>query len=136
MKAIKNNNTIISYPELKMHQDIESFESGDFKITGIKDEKNQLTVTVYPFLFLGDNLKIKLNGNRITVIVIETVGLDKEFPDVFVDWQMYLRKPYVKMRSFQVLLPGDNFYLVRYYVIQEQFLLKIVLQQSDEGNGQ
>jgi hypothetical protein len=133
MKTIYNNDMMIQYPEYELNQFVEPVPSDDFKIVGFEKKKNLLTITIFSLLFPENEIKVKQHDNKIIIIATETVELNKKSPEVFVDWQMYIQKSYLKMRSFHVLLPGDNFYLIRHYLIPEQFELKILLQQPFES---
>ena len=83
-------------------------------------------ITLYSQLFFEDSFKIMVHNNRLSIIISEMIEGSSPALQRF-DWQGYSKQSYVRMRNVSLLLPGDNFYLLRHFLVPEQFLLKIIL---------
>lgn len=90
-------------------------------------EKGQLLISLYSQLFSESQLKISIRESKIVIIVTELVGFGNSSTTYISDWQTYSQKSYLRMRNVSLLLPGDNFYLLRHIVVPEKFLLNIIL---------
>lgn len=90
-------------------------------------EKGQLLISLYSQLFSESQLKISIRESKIVIIVTELVGFGNSSTTYISDWQTYSQKTYLRMRNISLLLPGDNFYLLRHIVVPEKFLLNIIL---------
>ncbi len=90
-------------------------------------EKGQLLISLYSQLFSESQLKISIRESKIVIIVTELVGFGNPSTTYISDWQTYSQKSYLRMRNISLLLPGDNFYLLRHIVVPEKFLLNIIL---------
>lgn len=90
-------------------------------------EKGQLLISLYSQLFSESQLKISIRESKIVIIVTELVGFGNSSTTHISDWQTYSQKSYLRMRNISLLLPGDNFYLLRHIVVPEKFLLNIIL---------
>ncbi|HPE77017.1 MAG TPA: hypothetical protein P5210_07035 [Draconibacterium sp.] len=90
-------------------------------------EKGQLLISLYSQLFSESQLKISIRESKIVIIVTELVGFGNSSTTYISDWQTYSQKSYLRMRNISLLLPGDNFYLLRHIVVPEKFLLNIIL---------
>lgn len=90
-------------------------------------EQGQLLISLYSQLFSESQLKISIRESKIVIIVTELVGFGNSSNTYISDWQTYSQKSYLRMRNISLLLPGDNFYLLRHIVVPEKFLLNIIL---------
>ena len=127
MKAVINSN-IAQTPGITCQS--ESFlMSDDFRISGFVKEEDNFSLSVFSLLFSKNNIKVSLKGNKIIIITSEMVN--NENTNMYVDWQIYQQKSYIRMRSINIILPGKNFYLLRHYFIPEEFQLKIILKRKD-----
>jgi len=90
-------------------------------------QKGQLIISLYSQLFSESQLKISIRESKVIIIVSELIGFNKTAPMFVSDWQTYGQQSYVRMRNISLLLPGDNFYLLRHFVIPEKFLLNIII---------
>jgi hypothetical protein len=96
-------------------------------------ENGQLVISLYSQLFLESQLKISIRESKIVIIVSEQVGFNKSATTYTSDWQTYSQQSYVRMRNISLYLPGDNFYLLRHFVVPEKFLLNIILGKLVEN---
>lgn len=90
-------------------------------------EKGQLIISLYSQLFSDSQLKISIHDSKVVIIVSELIGFNKSTTAYVSDWQSYSQQSYVRMRNISLLLPGDNFYLLRHFLIPEKFLLNIII---------
>lgn len=128
MKAIINNNDTHQNPEIQKIQLGHTFETDKIKIVDYEDigEKGLSIITLYSQLFFEDRFKVAVHSNRINIIISELIeGNSPELARY--DWQGYSKQSYFRMRNISLLLPGDNFYLLRHFLVPEKFLLKIIL---------
>jgi hypothetical protein len=96
-------------------------------------EKGQIIISLYSQLFSESQLKISIRESKIVIIVSELVGFNKTTSNYISDWQTYSQKTYVRMRNISLFLPGDNFYLLRHFIVPEKFLLNIILGKLIEN---
>ena len=96
-------------------------------------EKGQLLISLYSQLFSESQLKISIRESKIVIIVSEQVGFGKSTKNYTSDWQTYSQQSYVRMRNISLFLPGDNFYLLRHFIVPEKFLLSIILGKLMEN---
>ncbi len=89
-------------------------------------EKQQFIITLYSRMFADSSVRIVLKEDKVFIVVSEVV--DMAFSSVFVsDWQGYTQQKYTRFHNVSLLLPGDNFYLLKHFVVSENYLLKIFL---------
>ena len=98
------------------------------EIVDYKEENGSLVITLFSMLFLEDNFRFFIQGNKLVIFVTEKVRYTHQEMTV-VDWQRFNSSSYERIRNISVFLPGDNFYLLRHFVIPEKFLLKVILGQ-------
>lgn len=96
-------------------------------------EKGQLLISLYSQLFSESQLKISIRESKIVIIVSEQVGFGKSTTNYTSDWQTYSQQSYLRMRNISLFLPGDNFYMLRHFVVPEKFLLNIILGKLMEN---
>ena len=96
-------------------------------------EKGQLLISLYSQLFSESQLKISIRESKIVIIVSEQVGFGKSTANYTSDWQTYSQQSYLRMRNISLFLPGDNFYLLRHFVVPEKLLLNIILGKLMEN---
>ena len=96
-------------------------------------EKGQLLISLYSQLFSESQLKISIRESKIVIIVSEQVGFGKSTTNYTSDWQTYSQQSYLRMRNISLFLPGDNFYLLRHFVVPEKLLLNIILGKLIEN---
>jgi len=131
MKAIINNT------DLSNHHLIEKvyFEDQEAKnnveiIDYYEDQvKGQVFMSLYSPLFSENQQKIYIRENKLIIIVSEIIHSLSKTTYVS-DWQNYSQQSYIRMRNISLLLPGDNFYLLRHFLIPEKFLLNIIIGKA------
>ena len=96
-------------------------------------EKGQLILSLYSKLFVGNQLKVIMQNNKIIISITEQVHSGNSNDFYISDWQNYYPQSYLRMRNVCLLLPGDNFFLLRYFLIPDEFLLKIILGMFPEN---
>lgn len=96
-------------------------------------EKGQLIISLYSQLFSDSQLKISIHDSKVVIIVSELIGFNKSTTAYVSDWQSYSQQSYVRMRNISLLLPGDNFYLLRHFLIPEKFLLNIIIGKLNDN---
>ena len=130
MKAIYNSKNEISANIYSGNTGFEKEEETDeVKVLDYWDvpDKNQVVVTLYSKLFSENQIKVFIRGNKIMILITEHVDSGKSATVYFSDWQSFYPQSYTRIRNISFLLPGDNFYLLRYFQVPEEFILKIIL---------
>ena len=90
-------------------------------------ENGQFMISLYSHLFLENQVKVFLRNNKLILFINEQVDSTRSSMIYVSDWQSYYPQSYTRMRNVSLLLPGDNFFLLRHFLISEKFLLKIFL---------
>lgn len=93
-------------------------------------EKGQIIILLSSLLFSENNVRIFIRGNKMAVIVTEVVDTTYSPNNFVTDWQRYTKPKYERIHNLNLVLPGDNFYLLRHYVLPEKYLLKIILGKT------
>ncbi|MBN1821396.1 MAG: hypothetical protein JXR31_02085 [Prolixibacteraceae bacterium] len=109
--------------------------ASDIKIVDylVNNRKGQIEISLFSEMFWDSSLKISLSQNKIIIIISEIVQ-PQFYNSAFInDWQSYSFQPYIRMRNVSMMLPGDNFILLRHFVIPEKYLLKIFLRKVIEN---
>ena len=76
-----------------------------------------------------DNYRIFLKGHYLSLIITETKIIPRPVHVHNIDWNLDYNHGYDVMKSVDIWLPGDNFYLIKHYAIPEDQVLKIFLGQ-------
>ena len=96
-------------------------------------EKGQFLITLYSPFFSENQTDVIVRENRIILFITEKVYMSQSDTTYISDWHSFYPKSYTRLRNVKVLLPGDNFFLLRYFQISENFLLKIFLGKLDDN---
>ena len=134
MKAILNHNEVPNTIDISKVQLVNQMFNDEVKIVDYEamGKKGLFMITLYSQLFFEDSFKIMVHNNRLSIIISELIeGSSPAFQQY--DWQGYSKQSYVRMRNVSLMLPGDNFYLLRHFLVPEQFLLKIILGHPVEN---
>ena len=78
----------------------------------------------------SDNYRIYLKGQYLTLIISEMKEISKPLYIKNVDLDFYYHQGYEVMKSVDIWLPGNNFYLIKHYAVPEEQILKIFLGKS------
>ena len=98
------------------------------EIVDYTEEGGNIIISLYSLLFAEEKFRIFLHDDKLVIVVSEIVQSNQEEMPI-VDWHRYSRRTYERFRNVSIILPGDNFYLLRHFLIPEKFLLKIFLGQ-------
>ena len=129
MKAIHyNTGSYNNFGLEKLHIESHDFINEVKIVDYFEDpEKAQLIISLYSQLFAENQQKIYIRENKLVIIVSELVHSINPDTVYISDWQSYSQQSYTRLRNISLFLPGDNFYLLRHYLIPERFLLNIVI---------
>ncbi len=76
-----------------------------------------------------DNYRIFLNGQRLSLIISESMEYTRPLHLHNIDWKFYNRQTYEVLRNVIIWLPEVNMYLVKYYIIPNSQILKVILEK-------
>jgi hypothetical protein len=129
MKAIMNHNETPDRFDIKKIQFGNQENSSELEIVDFvkEPESGQFVISLYSELFANNQLKVFIRENKIIIFITEQVNSYKSATIYVSDWQSFYPQSYTRMRNVSLLLPGDNFYLLRHFLISEKYLLKIFL---------
>ncbi len=120
----KNYNPVI--PVIKKRDDFK------VNVTGFSYNylRNTYKLTLYSDLLYSDNYSISIIDNRLVVIISEIKEYIKPSYVHNVNWNYSDTRLYERIRSIDVLMPGNDFYLIRHYVIPNKSLLHVILSTN------
>lgn len=109
--------------------------SDEIKIVDFLEEteNGQFVISMYSPLFSGNKLKVFVRGNKLVLFITEVVESSQSTTLYVSDWQNYYPQSYTRMRNVSFFLPGDNFFLLRHFLVPEKYLLKILLGQLTDN---
>ena len=102
------------------------------EIVDYKEDKGNLVITLFSVLFHEDNFRFLLHENKLVIVITEKVQSARQDIPV-VDWHRFNGSTYERLRNVSIYLPGNNFYLLRHFLIPEKFLLKVILGQVTDN---
>ncbi len=128
MKAITDYNKVPQETDMHKVYLNNTYGENDIRIADYEfiEKKGLFIISLCSQLFFEDQFKVAVHNNRINIILSEFIENTTSSLARY-DWQSYSKQSYVRMRNVSLLLPGDNFYLLRHFLISEKFLLKIIL---------
>lgn len=100
------------------------------KINDFQQDKDHYILELGALNLKSDNYRIFLKGHYLTLIVSEIREISKPLHVHNMTWHLYKQQAYEVMKSIDIWLPGNNFYLVRHFVLPEDQTLKIILGTS------
>lgn len=135
MKAIMDDHKIINKTDFDLIKLGSNENSQDIKIVNYieKPEQGQFIISLYSLLFSSNQLNVFMRGNKIVLFITEIVDSSKTETRYVSDWQSFYPKSYTRMRSVSIILPGDNFFLLRHFLVPDEYLLNIILGQIIEN---
>ena len=92
--------------------------------------KNQYKLSIYSQLIFKDNYSISLIDNKLIILISEAKEYNKPVYIHNYNWKNSGTETYERIRSLDILLPGDDFYIIRHYMIPEKSILNIILSTS------
>jgi hypothetical protein len=90
-----------------------------------KHNRSILKLEVMPLK--DDNYRIFLNGQRLSLIISESMEYQRPLHLHNIDWKVYNRQTYEVLRNVIIWLPEVNMYLVKYYIIPNSHIIKVIL---------
>ena len=131
-------NTIIIEPTNQNKFGLNPFNSEEKKqikiIESIEEPaKGLFFISLYSQLFSENTIKVFIRENKLIIFVTEIVDCRESASFYVSDWQNYFPQSYTRMRHVNLLLPGDNFFILRHFLVPEKFLLKIFLAKPSEN---
>ena len=96
-------------------------------------DKGRIIIILSSLLFADNNVKIYIRDNKMAVVVTEIVDTTYSPTSFVTDWQRFTQRTYERMHNLNFVLPGDNFFLLRHFVLPEKYLLKIILGKMVEN---
>jgi len=102
------------------------------EIVDYVEDNDSLVISLYSALFLEDSFRFFFHGNKLVVVISERVQSMRPNMPV-VDWHRFSGATYERLRNVSIFLPGDNFYLMRHFLVPEQYLLKLFLGQVTDN---
>lgn len=103
--------------------------SDEIKIVDFLEEteNGQYIISLYSQLFSGNKLKVFIRNNKVVIFITEYIESGQRTTMYVSDWQSFYPQSYTRMRNVSLVLPGDNFFLLRHFLVPEKYLLKILL---------
>lgn len=98
-----------------------------------KTRTGEYLITLYSQVFSKSNLKVFLRENKVILFITEYVESVRPAAMYVSDWQSFYPQSYTRMRNISLILPGDNFLLLRHFLVPEKYLLKILLGQLTDN---
>ncbi len=96
-------------------------------------ENGQFIISLYSELFFNSQLKVFIRENRVVLFITEYVEPNRQAAFYVSDWQSFYPQKYTRMRNVSLVLPGDNFFLLRHFLVPEKYLLRILLGQLTDN---
>jgi hypothetical protein len=117
-----------------INQDQTPFIMGkkEAEITLIKAEKknNHLFLQLAGDCLKNDNYRLFLKGKYLTVVLIEEKNLARPIYVHNLNWEQYDYSGYELVKTVDIFLPGDNFYLIRHSYLSANQILNVILGQE------
>lgn len=96
-------------------------------------DRDRIIIILSSLLFADNNVNIYIRGNKMAVVVTEIVDTTYSPTSFVTDWQRFTQRTYERMHNLNFVLPGENFFLLRHFVLPEKYLLKIILGKMVEN---
>jgi hypothetical protein len=87
-------------------------------------------IAIGNIILSNDSYRIFLNGHYLTLIISESKEAKRPLHLHNIEWNFYRQYKYEVMKNIDIWLPGDNFYLVKHYLVAESNVLNIVLGKT------
>lgn len=76
-----------------------------------------------------ENYRIFLKSHYLTLIISTSREISKPIHVGNINWNLLEQQEYEVMKSVDIWLPGENYYMVKHYLIQEEQILNIFLSR-------
>jgi hypothetical protein len=78
-----------------------------------------------------DNYRIFVNGHNLSLIFSEIKEIKRPIYTRNMTWNLNKQQNYEVMKSVDVWLPGNNFYLIKHYLVPEYQMLHVILGKTN-----
>jgi hypothetical protein len=128
-------NTKLKSTRIGMHRlyypVIEKNINQEIKILSFRSNHHKRSILKLEAVHLkDDNYRIFLNGQRLSIIISESVEYQKPFHMHNIDRKVFNRQTYEVLRNVVIWLPEIDMYLVKYYPIPNSRIIKVVLSKA------
>jgi len=93
----------------------------------LENDKGILVISLYSQLLTDNQIEVFMQGSKISILISEQLNLNTQAPLPKYNWQNFYPQSYTRLRNISILLPGNNFFLLKHRLISEKSLLKIFL---------
>jgi len=93
-------------------------------------DNGEAVITLYSQQLFSNQVKVSVRGEKIILIISEYVDARKTAPKAHNTWEVLNKHSYTRIHNIRIMLPGDNFYILRNYEFSDQLFLKIILRKS------
>ncbi|WP_346863774.1 hypothetical protein [uncultured Draconibacterium sp.] len=109
--------------------------SDDLKIVDyMKETKNgESVITLYSQQLFSNKIKVNIRSERIILVISEVVDTRRNNGKAGNTWEVLNKHTYTRIQTIRIMLPGDNFYMLRNYELKGDLFLKIVLGQLSDN---
>jgi hypothetical protein len=77
-----------------------------------------------------DSYRVFLNGQRLSLIISESIEYNRPLYLHNIDWKVYNRQTYEVLKNVIIWLPEVNMYLLKYYKIPNSKIIKVILEKA------
>jgi hypothetical protein len=104
----------------------------DEEISLIKAVKkhHHLVLQIAGSCLKDDNYRLFLKGKYLTIVLIEEKLVARPIYVHNVNWEEYDHSGYEQVKTVDIFLPGDNFYLIRHSFLTNDQVLNVILGQE------
>lgn len=99
------------------------------KLIEFKELENSFLLQIELTNIKHDNYRLFQNGQYLNLIISEEIEIERPVYLHNVNWGQYAQLKYDVMKRIIILLPGDNFYLVKHNIIPQEKILNIYLSR-------
>lgn len=99
----------------------------DIKIIGHEKINNRYLITVQTIPIEDDGYRVFLNGRYLSIIISQVHEISRPLYTRNINLNSFDKRNYEVFRSVEIMLPGNNFYLVRHYLLPGNQIMKILL---------
>ncbi|WP_346858445.1 hypothetical protein [uncultured Draconibacterium sp.] len=92
-------------------------------------ENGESVITLYSQQLFSNKIKVNIRNERIILVISEIVDTRRNNGNAGNTWEVLNKHSYMRIHNIRIMLPGDNFYMLRNYELKGDLFLKIVLDQ-------
>ncbi len=125
MRTIMNSTAdmpkIIEYPFLDKKDDLK------IELVNFQKSTKHFILQLSVINLESDNYRLFLKGSCLTLVVSEPHEYSRPIHIHDINWKIYNHQSYEVLKHSEIILPGDNFYIVRHFAYPESQLLEVIL---------